>query len=133
MPDCCAHSVACGLPGLKVMRTDHLTAIGEGNFDLIIVGAVRSLRLASVLTLLDAPESEDEVDHDLLLAQREELASALLKKIENYGAVIRTLENLAEGRKADQRRREETRCEQTKDAHSNRAMGAGAITGPAWV
>jgi signal transduction histidine kinase len=45
-----------GLPGLKVMHTDHLTAIGEGNFDLVIVGAVRSLRLASVLTLMDAAD-----------------------------------------------------------------------------
>jgi signal transduction histidine kinase len=44
------------LPGLTVMRTDHLTSIGEGHFDLVIVGAVRSLRLASVLTLVDAAD-----------------------------------------------------------------------------
>jgi len=36
--------------------------------------------------------------------------------------------SLAEGGKADQRR-----CEEMKDTHRKRAMGAGAITGPARV
>jgi signal transduction histidine kinase len=44
------------LPGLTVMSTDNLTAIGEGNLDLVIVASVRSLRLAAVLTLVDAAD-----------------------------------------------------------------------------
>jgi signal transduction histidine kinase len=44
------------LPGLTDMSTDNLPAIGEGNFDLVIVGAVSSLRLASVLTLVAAAD-----------------------------------------------------------------------------
>jgi signal transduction histidine kinase len=42
------------LPGLTVMSTDLLTAIGESDFDLAIVGGVRNLRLAAVLKLADA-------------------------------------------------------------------------------
>lgn len=44
------------LPGLTVMSTDLLAAIGEGDFDLAIVGAVRNLRLAAVLKLVDAAD-----------------------------------------------------------------------------
>src|SRR4249919_508295 len=43
-----------GLPGITVMSTDLLTSIGEGNFDLAIVGGVRSKRLASALKMVEA-------------------------------------------------------------------------------
>jgi signal transduction histidine kinase len=43
-----------GLPGITVMSTDLLTGIGEGNFDLAIVGPVRNKPLASVLKMVDA-------------------------------------------------------------------------------
>jgi signal transduction histidine kinase len=42
-----------GLPGITVMSTDLLTGIGEGNFDLAIVGPVRNKPLASVLKMVD--------------------------------------------------------------------------------
>ncbi|MBZ5506502.1 MAG: hypothetical protein LAO78_13670 [Acidobacteriia bacterium] len=42
-----------GLPGITVMSTDLLSKIGEGEFDLAIVGAVRGKRLASVLKMVD--------------------------------------------------------------------------------
>jgi signal transduction histidine kinase len=42
------------LPGITVMSTDLLTAMGEGNFDLAIVAGVRSKRLAAVLKMVDA-------------------------------------------------------------------------------
>jgi signal transduction histidine kinase len=45
-----------GLPGLTVMSTDLMTEIGDGNFDLAIVGAVRNVRLASILKLVDAAD-----------------------------------------------------------------------------
>ena len=43
-----------GLPGITVMSTDLLTTIGEGNFDLAIVGGVRNKRLASALKMVEA-------------------------------------------------------------------------------
>jgi signal transduction histidine kinase len=42
------------LPGITVMSTDLLTSIGESNFDLAIVGGVRSKRLASALKVVEA-------------------------------------------------------------------------------
>lgn len=45
-----------GLPGLTVMSTDLMTEIGDGNFDLAIVGAVRNVRMASILKLVDAAD-----------------------------------------------------------------------------
>jgi signal transduction histidine kinase len=45
-----------GLPGLTVMNTDLMAEIGDGNFDLAIVGAVRNVRLASILKLVDAAD-----------------------------------------------------------------------------
>ena len=42
-----------GLPGITVMSTDLLSGIPERNFDLVIVGAVRNRRLASVLKIVD--------------------------------------------------------------------------------
>src|ERR1700760_995334 len=43
-----------GLPGITAMSTDLLTGISEGNFDLVIIGSVRNLRLAAVLKLVEA-------------------------------------------------------------------------------
>lgn len=43
-----------GLPGITVMSTDLLTLIGEGNFDLAIVGGVRNKRLGSALKMVEA-------------------------------------------------------------------------------
>ncbi len=42
-----------GLPGITVMSTGLLTSIGEGSFDLAIVGGVRK-RLASALKMVEA-------------------------------------------------------------------------------
>ena len=42
------------LPGITAMSTDLLTGISEGNFDLVIIGSVRNLRLAAVLKLVEA-------------------------------------------------------------------------------
>jgi signal transduction histidine kinase len=42
------------LPGITVMSTDLLTTIGEGNFDLAIIGGVRNKRLASALKMVEA-------------------------------------------------------------------------------
>ena len=43
-----------GLPGITVMSTDLLSKIGEGEFDLAIVGSVRGKRLASVLKMVES-------------------------------------------------------------------------------
>jgi signal transduction histidine kinase len=45
-----------GLPGLTMMSSDLMTKIGDGNFDLAIVGAVCNVRLASILKLVDAAD-----------------------------------------------------------------------------
>ncbi len=44
------------LPSLRAMTTDDLSGIGEGHLDVVIVGPVRSKRLASVLKLIDIGE-----------------------------------------------------------------------------
>ena len=42
------------LPGITVMSTDLLRAMGEGNFDLAIIAGVRNKRLAAALKMVDA-------------------------------------------------------------------------------
>jgi signal transduction histidine kinase len=42
------------LPAITVMSADLLNAVGEGNFDLVIIGGVRNRRLASALKIAAA-------------------------------------------------------------------------------
>lgn len=43
-----------GFPGITVMSTDLLTGIGEGKFDLVMIGSVRNKRLVSVLKMVES-------------------------------------------------------------------------------
>lgn len=44
------------LPPLRAMSTDDLSGLGDGHLDVVILGPVRSKRLASVLKLVDIGE-----------------------------------------------------------------------------
>lgn len=44
------------LPGITAMSTDMLGGISEGDLDLVIIGAVRNLRLSALLKLMDASD-----------------------------------------------------------------------------